>query len=572
MKNLSRLLFITIIILIAGCENYKIVARVGNSPIYVKDFKAALLKENGIKSYNKISAVEKENVLTAMIEERVQLLDAYRNNLDTDPKILESIEYSESRLIYETVLEKQIVNRVITEKDFKDRYDKISREIKVQQIFIPAVKSDDKDRKQKILNQLDSLRYLILRGEDFAALARKFSKDSLSAGKGGDLGYLKWDDSKYNDIFYNRIFKLKKGDVSKVFETKNGYHLVQVVQSRPVPVEPYDIQKPLILRTFYREKTDELNKQYYAFLEKLEKNNPVTFNDENIQSLVDYIQQQSEILKKEGKHFNLNDVLDAKDPEMPLFKYSNKQYTLKQFVADISNMYSLYYPGMFSPKRLNETLKKLTSREMIVLYGDTHGYREMKSVKESLLKKKEELMVKENNDLKVMSGINNDELKKYYEKNIDKFREPDKYKVQEIRVKDKELIDKIYEKALNNENFETLSLKYNENQNTINKKGVLGSITSKQYGTIGQTAASLTINEISKPIEFDGFYVIIKVLDILKAEQTPFDKISRGIRMAIRKEIVNEKKDSWLKEMYIQYPVIKYENVMENVFKKKEII
>jgi len=42
--------------------------------------------------------------------------------------------------------------------------------------------------------------------------------------------------------------------------------------------------------------------------------------------------------------------------------------------------------------------------------------------------------------------------------------------------------------------------------------------------------------------------------------------------ITLKKQMVKEKKENWLKELNVLYPVIKYENKIENVFKKKEII
>jgi len=572
MKIIFRFLFIMSILLIIGCEEYKIVARVGNEPIYVKDFKNVFLKEYPLTSNEKVSEQKKNNILNTMIEEKVQLLDAYRNNLESDSNIIAFTKRNETRFVYETVLNTQIVNKLISEKEYKDRYDKISREVKVLHIFIPYPKSRNEEEKNNIINKLDSLRYLILRGEEFGLLARQFSKDSLSAGKGGDLGFIKWDDKKYNDVFYNQIFKIKKGNVSKVFETDKGYHLVKIQQTRPVPVESYDRQKPLILKTFFREKAKELNKGFYEFMDKLKKMYPVKFYEENIKYFVDFVQHEIDSLNKEGEGFSLNKSLNSIDADLPLFEFKMKKYSIKQFIDDLNSMYPLYYPDIYSFGKINDNLKRLANRELMVYFGYKHGYHKKQQVRANILKQKEELMIKAINNLKVNKSITENEIKEYYEKNMDVYSKPNKYKVQEIRVKDEELIQTIYKDAKKNVNFESLVLKYNENKETKNKNGVLGYITAKQYGVIGSTAATLKIGEISKPIEGDGFYSIIKILDIVEGEQKPFNELNRNLIMTLKKAMIKEKKENWLKELDVQYPVIKYEAVLNNVFKEKEII
>ena len=111
----------------------------------------------------------------------------------------------------------------------------------------------------------------------------------------------------------------------------------------------------------------------------------------------------------------------------------------------------MYYPGIYSANKVNDNLKRLSSRELVVDYGYTHGYNKKKSVREKLLQRKEDLMVKKISGQKTNSNIEKDDLKSYYEENKDIYSKPDKYKVQEIRVKDKELIEKIYNKAIADE-------------------------------------------------------------------------------------------------------------------------
>jgi peptidyl-prolyl cis-trans isomerase SurA len=67
-------------------------------------------------------------------------------------------------------------------------------------------------------------------GEDFETLARSHSQDTLSAAKGGDLGWLAPGDTV--PAFEEAMDKLKPGEISPPVETKYGWHLVQVLGYR----------------------------------------------------------------------------------------------------------------------------------------------------------------------------------------------------------------------------------------------------------------------------------------------------------------------------------------------------
>ncbi len=57
-------------------------------------------------------------------------------------------------------------------------------------------------------------------------MAKKYSDDKATGKNGGQLGYFTKDDK--NAEFTKEVFKLKKNEVSNVFETSYGYHIVKV--------------------------------------------------------------------------------------------------------------------------------------------------------------------------------------------------------------------------------------------------------------------------------------------------------------------------------------------------------
>lgn len=83
-----------------------------------------------------------------------------------------------------------------------------------------------------------TLRDRARKGEDFAALAKQYSKDETSKANGGDLG---WVPRGVLDPHLEAvIFELPVNQVSDVVTTQFGYHIAQVLEkekSRPLPPE-----------------------------------------------------------------------------------------------------------------------------------------------------------------------------------------------------------------------------------------------------------------------------------------------------------------------------------------------
>lgn len=75
--------------------------------------------------------------------------------------------------------------------------------------------------------RLKEIRAEILRGGDFAKLAKKYSQDPGSAFKGGDLGWTL--PGLFDPVFEAQLNKLALQQISLPFRTQFGWHIVQVL-------------------------------------------------------------------------------------------------------------------------------------------------------------------------------------------------------------------------------------------------------------------------------------------------------------------------------------------------------
>ena len=70
----------------------------------------------------------------------------------------------------------------------------------------------------------------IKKGEDFTALAKKYSDDPGSKDRGGDLGYFSHGDMV--EAFDRAAFALNVGQTSDIVATDFGYHIIQVQEKK----------------------------------------------------------------------------------------------------------------------------------------------------------------------------------------------------------------------------------------------------------------------------------------------------------------------------------------------------
>jgi len=95
---------------------------------------------------------------------------------------------------------------------------------------IVKVAEVNKSQKQVIKNKLEAIKERIQKGEDFAALAEKYSEDFGSGKRGGALGWHKR--GELVPEFEAAIFRMKPNELSKVIESEFGFHLIQLIERR----------------------------------------------------------------------------------------------------------------------------------------------------------------------------------------------------------------------------------------------------------------------------------------------------------------------------------------------------
>jgi peptidyl-prolyl cis-trans isomerase SurA len=99
-------------------------------------------------------------------------------------------------------------------------------EISVIQIDPPANEDNKAEARQKLLD----IRSQILGGKSFNVLAIIYSEDTESAKNGGEIGYL--TRGELEKEYADAAFSLTRNTVSKIVETKFGFHIIQLIDRK----------------------------------------------------------------------------------------------------------------------------------------------------------------------------------------------------------------------------------------------------------------------------------------------------------------------------------------------------
>jgi peptidyl-prolyl cis-trans isomerase SurA len=105
----------------------------------------------------------------------------------------------------------------------------INGQVEIAQIVMYPPYSDEaiSDVRQRLLD----LRRRVINGENFRTLAVLYSEEPAASRTGGEIGFR--SKGELDPEYVKAAWALKnKGDISRIVESKNGYHIIQLIEKR----------------------------------------------------------------------------------------------------------------------------------------------------------------------------------------------------------------------------------------------------------------------------------------------------------------------------------------------------
>lgn len=118
------------------------------------------------------------------------------------------------------------------------------------------IEVNDKVNDEQAKAKIDEIKARLDKGEDFAALAKKFSQDPGSANKGGELGYA--GRGVYDPAFEEALYGLNKEDVSAPVHSTFGWHLIKLLGVQEAKVPSLESMKPRLEAELKAREADRL--------------------------------------------------------------------------------------------------------------------------------------------------------------------------------------------------------------------------------------------------------------------------------------------------------------------------
>ncbi|WP_456415438.1 peptidylprolyl isomerase [Thiolapillus sp.] len=269
-----------------------IIARVNGQPVFASQMKVELQRQ--MRKHKNASSALVDRVRKQVLDEVIdrELLYQAARELDIrdlEQKISEELQSTRDRFrteerfqrylasngltqeqlwrtarrvvfIEEYLREKKLLAPAVTEEEIRDFYRKktFKREeaLHLRHILLSVEEDDKPEKREEIRYKAEEIRRMIDEGANFAMLAAQFSDSAEAKEAGGDLGFVK---RGYMPMAVDEVvFSLREGEVSKVIETRFGFHIIKVVARRSAGMIPYAEVRDFIKRYLQNQRRQEL--------------------------------------------------------------------------------------------------------------------------------------------------------------------------------------------------------------------------------------------------------------------------------------------------------------------------
>lgn len=198
---------------------------IDGKPVYASEFKRVYKKNLDLVQDD--SQKDIDGYLDLFIDYKLKIAEAEAQGLD------EEADYKREFLKYRDQLSRNyLYEDKITEELAQEAFERGKEEVNATHILI-TVDYESVPRDTLVAyNKIKSIREKALKGEDFKALAKKYSEEPGAKQRGGELGYFTVFSMVYP--FENAAYNTEKGEISDIIRSSFGYHILKVNDRRAV--------------------------------------------------------------------------------------------------------------------------------------------------------------------------------------------------------------------------------------------------------------------------------------------------------------------------------------------------
>mgnify|MGYP001611871493 CR=1 FL=1 len=274
-KKYRVFILVMLVIAAAGCRSKKegtVLARFDSATITKEEF---VDKLRGLpRDIQSIAYRHKKDFVEEMVNERFLMAEAKKRHIDNLPDVKALLKAAHEKIIVSKLIEIEVDRKIKLEPDEASKYYESHKEEFMAPLLLRAshILMTTEEDANAVRTELDT-------GADFEALAKSRSTDN-TATRGGDIGY--FQKGQLIPEFEEQAYKLSKGQMSPVFKTQFGYHIIKLTDRIEPALKDFKIVKPRLEKQILNEKRSRTLK---ALVGKIKGNARVQIDEKILESI-----------------------------------------------------------------------------------------------------------------------------------------------------------------------------------------------------------------------------------------------------------------------------------------------
>lgn len=563
------ILFVLISVsLFAQKEDEKILARVGNKNITLKEFRERyeLTPQLGRHNKNREEYL-KEELLYSIIAEKLWALESEKLQLDTIDVMKYTFPALQKMYWRDALYSEEVKSKaVISAEDYK-----IARQRSAWNLLTKYLYAESK-------REIDSLYNILQNGFPFDSLLVQRPEFSLQTQP-----YVV-SFGRMEKFVEDTLYNLKVGDYSVPLKSPEGWYIFKVESIEQNLITNEKQAKALEKNIRQVVEARATDKSFREFANKFFENMNVNADGEVFWSFSNIIikhlqKRKSESNIKDGENVALTDEdfnsilkeIPADTLNMTFIKFDKNPVTLKTFLHEF--FFEGFYSNNLEPNviraKLNSRVRIFIEKELLAREAYKRNLHTSEEVKHFTdMWRDNYLSTLYRNSLMKDVTVSNDEVVEKYNNQNNSSNLTMQVNIIELLTDSLEVIEDVLNRISAGEDFKQLAAKHTKRAWTKNTGGEFGFFPVNAYGEIGRIASQMEIGETYGPLKTDDGYSLFKLIDKKEAvieNPKPFDEVKNELKKQIKLDKASEKLINRTAELANKYGVKVDEDLLRSV-------
>ncbi|MHB8481507.1 MAG: peptidylprolyl isomerase [Nitrospiria bacterium] len=218
MKKISLFIFCVVSLFFLNPALAEELANVNGTSITTEDYMKNMATVPPQSRSQFSSPEDKKKFLNILIDREIIYQEGKKAGLDKEPAYLDDVQQAKKEILI-NMMGQKLNKEKMSEQEIRSYFNKNIKDFQLIRASHILVKTEEEAL--KIKKELAA-------GGNFGELAKKYSMDTASAQKGGDLGF--FNRNQMVQPFAQMAFTLKPNEMGGPVKTQFGYHLIKVTE------------------------------------------------------------------------------------------------------------------------------------------------------------------------------------------------------------------------------------------------------------------------------------------------------------------------------------------------------